>query len=363
MVGVPDRLTTLNRHSGHGRVWTEVLDRLSRMTDLVVGTDKTADVWLDNGHDPDPEVPGPIVACAYEVSWGTPELDAEFPPDSLRLLSNATAQAMARATHVVTGARASKKQQILDYYGLSPRPGPRVPIWRRSGALPSSSGSQGARRSFENARAMIVRILPSRPPSVRERTSRRCARRSAGVADRGFPHVLVIVASDPPGNFDREQLRRQALAELPGHPGRILQFADPSDEELASLIAGATAACQPSRFEGFGLPTLEAMASGVPVIVSNRAAPPEVVGRAGWVVEPTTDGVEQALLEIVENPTRAHRIGAHARRRCRVLHLGSHCNRLAPCSPPCGPAITMTPRHALSGQGAVETAHRDRIVR
>ena len=45
------------------------------------------------------------------------------------------------------------------------------------------------------------------------------------------------------------------------------------------------------------------MASGVPVIVSNRAAPPEVVGRAGWVVEPTTDGVEQALLEIVENPT------------------------------------------------------------
>ena len=119
VVGVPDRLTTLNRHSGHGRVWTEVLDRLSRMTDLVVGTDKTADVWLDNGHDPDPEVPGPIVACAYEVSWGTPELDAEFPPDSLRLLSTATAQAMARATHVVTGARASKRQ-ILDYYGLSP---------------------------------------------------------------------------------------------------------------------------------------------------------------------------------------------------------------------------------------------------
>jgi hypothetical protein len=53
------------------------------MTDLVVGTDKNADVWLDNGHDPDPEIDGPVVACAYEVSWGTPELDAEFPPETL----------------------------------------------------------------------------------------------------------------------------------------------------------------------------------------------------------------------------------------------------------------------------------------
>jgi hypothetical protein len=59
VVGVPARLTTLSRHSGHGRVWGEVLDRLSRMTDLVVGTDGTADVWLDNGHDPDPEIAGP----------------------------------------------------------------------------------------------------------------------------------------------------------------------------------------------------------------------------------------------------------------------------------------------------------------
>ena len=135
------------------------------------------------------------------------------------------------------------------------------------------------------------------------------------MADRGYPHALVIVAADPPGDFDLDELRRQAFAELPGHPGRILRFADPSDQELAALVAGATAACQPSRFEGFGLPALEAMSSGVPVVVSNRAALPEVVGRTGWVVEPTAEGVEQALLEIVEDPARAQRMGAQARRR------------------------------------------------
>ena len=135
------------------------------------------------------------------------------------------------------------------------------------------------------------------------------------LADRGFPHRLVIVGSDPPGDFDVDELRRDAFAELPGHPGRILRFVEPTDEELAALVAGSTAVCQPSRFEGFGLPTLEAMASAVPVVVANRAALPEVVGRTGWVVEPTAEGVEGALLEIVEDPVRARRMGARARKR------------------------------------------------
>ena len=142
VVGVPARLTTLSRHSGHGRVWTEVLDRLSRMTDLVVGTDKTADVWLDNGHEPDPEIGGPVVACAYEVSWGTPELDAEFPPETLRKLSGATEQAMARATHVVTGAHTSKKQ-LIRLLRACTQSGPRVPVRRGPGAVPSSSRRRG----------------------------------------------------------------------------------------------------------------------------------------------------------------------------------------------------------------------------
>ena len=117
-MGIPARLTTLSPSFGHGRVWTEVLDRLSRMTDLVVGTDETADVWLDNGHEPDPEIGGPVVACAYEVSWGTPELDAEFPPETLRKLSEPRRKPW-RGPHVVTGAHTSK-EQLIAYFGLAP---------------------------------------------------------------------------------------------------------------------------------------------------------------------------------------------------------------------------------------------------
>jgi glycosyltransferase involved in cell wall biosynthesis len=57
-------------------------------------------------------------------------------------------------------------------------------------------------------------------------------------------------------------------------------------EDLPALYAGAECFVFPSRYEGFGLPVLEAMACGTPVIVSNRGALPEVVGQAGVLVDP-----------------------------------------------------------------------------
>jgi glycosyltransferase involved in cell wall biosynthesis len=58
------------------------------------------------------------------------------------------------------------------------------------------------------------------------------------------------------------------------------------DELLPSLYAGAQAVMVPSLYEGFGLPCLEAMASGVPVVASDRAALPETCGAAALLVDP-----------------------------------------------------------------------------
>jgi glycosyltransferase involved in cell wall biosynthesis len=81
---------------------------------------------------------------------------------------------------------------------------------------------------------------------------------------------------------------------------RIIIAGRVADEDMAALYSGATAFIYPSLYEGFGLPPLEAMQCGTPVITSNTSSLPEVVGNAGIMVDPRdTDGLCQAMLRLV----------------------------------------------------------------
>ena len=85
---------------------------------------------------------------------------------------------------------------------------------------------------------------------------------------------------------------------------RIIVTGYVADEDLAALYSGALAFVYPSFYEGFGLPPLEAMQCGVPVITSNTSSLPEVVGDAGIMVSPTdTDALCHSILEIYNNPS------------------------------------------------------------
>jgi glycosyltransferase involved in cell wall biosynthesis len=76
------------------------------------------------------------------------------------------------------------------------------------------------------------------------------------------------------------------------------------EEEKPLWYNAATCFCYPSLYEGFGLPPLEAMACGVPVIASDVSSLPEVVGDAGIVVPPTdTDALTDALHRVLADAT------------------------------------------------------------
>ena len=71
---------------------------------------------------------------------------------------------------------------------------------------------------------------------------------------------------------------------------------------MVGLFQGASVVAHPSRYEGFGLPPLEAMAAGVPVVASNAASLPEVIGDAGMLVAPDdvagwVSALERAMLD------------------------------------------------------------------
>ena len=74
------------------------------------------------------------------------------------------------------------------------------------------------------------------------------------------------------------------------------------EEELIKLYNGAEILVFPSLYEGFGLPPLEAMACGVPVITSNAASLPEIVGDAGIQVDPRSpEELCQTIIEVLTN--------------------------------------------------------------
>jgi glycosyltransferase involved in cell wall biosynthesis len=82
------------------------------------------------------------------------------------------------------------------------------------------------------------------------------------------------------------------------------------DPELADLYAAASCLLFPSRYEGFGLPCLEAMACGCPVAAFRNSSVPEVVGDAGILVpDGDADALGRAAAVLSQDPERARRSG------------------------------------------------------
>ncbi len=94
-----------------------------------------------------------------------------------------------------------------------------------------------------------------------------------------------------------------------GYPESVLELAPLPDADLIRFYAAATAVLVPSRYEGFGLPALEAMACGAPVIAADSGALPEVVGSAGLLVSPDDPSAwKDACLRLQREPSLRERL-------------------------------------------------------
>lgn len=89
-------------------------------------------------------------------------------------------------------------------------------------------------------------------------------------------------------------------------------------QELPYLLTGSLAFILPSLYEGFGIPVLEAMATGTPVLVSNVSSLPEVVGKAGLMFDPrSSTQIEQAIRTIVSDSNLRQKYSKLALKRAK----------------------------------------------
>lgn len=125
--------------------------------------------------------------------------------------------------------------------------------------------------------------------------------RSFALHAKDFPDTHLVLAGAPGNAYDEviSEIQKNNLTE------RIHVLSWVPQEHIVLLMAGALAYVFPSRYEGFGIPILEAMASGTPVITSDRGACAEVAGGAALLVDPEdVSAITKAMKEVIDNLCR-----------------------------------------------------------
>ena len=126
----------------------------------------------------------------------------------------------------------------------------------------------------------------------------------AALRRRGVWGDTELVVVGAPGWGPDPVHRVQTL----GLEGAVRFVGPVADAELPALYGGALAFAFPSLWEGFGLPALEAMAAGAPVVASNRGALPEVTGGAALLVDPSPGPLADALGRLLADPLLRERL-------------------------------------------------------
>lgn len=268
------------------RVWHRA--RVPLPVELITGR-------VDLFHSPDftlpPTLPGvPTVLTVHDLSFVR---DPDSADEHLRAyLNRVVPRSVRRASHILADSKATRRDLIslwdappekvtVLYCGVEPR--------FRPVADPVELVALRARYNLGDG-PYILTVSTIQP----RKNYQRLVQAFAPLAARN-PRLSLIIAGGKGWNYEEilTEPERQGLGDRVRFPGFI------PDDDLPGLLSGAELFVYPSLYEGFGLPILEAMACGTPVIASDRSSLPEVTGDAGLQVDPLDVAALTAAMERV----------------------------------------------------------------
>lgn len=254
-----------------------------------------------------PRVPDrPLVLTVHDVlPFRYPELFPRVVVAHSRLVWR---RAIARAQRIITGS-SHTRDELVELLGASPERVAVTPygVSERFQPLDVDRAWLGERFGLAGRFVLAVGTLEPRKNLV---TTVRAFR---VVSERVDDCQLAIVGGRGWRNDEFE-------AELGVASEHVRVLGRVGDEELVKLYAAADCFVYPSLYEGYGLPVLEAMAAGTPVVTSNTTSLPEVVGDAGLLVPPRDVGaVAAAVTTLLTDAEAAAALSRRGLERARGL--------------------------------------------
>ena len=198
--------------------------------------------------------------------------------------------------------------EVVAELGASPE---RVRALPNGGPDPGPPGDPSTGRALAGADRYVLTLATIEPRKDHPALVEAFAALDGPLAD-----VRLVLAG--PDGWGAEALA-EALARSPV-ADRVTRLGWVDDAARADLLAGASVLAYPSRYEGFGLPPLEAMAAGVPVVTTAVGAVPEVVGDAAVLVPAgAVDALAEGLRGVLLDEGRADELRRRGRERVRAF--------------------------------------------
>lgn len=258
--------------------------------------------------------PCPAVTTVHDISF---KLHPEWFRPKDRILLNASVPiSMRHAARVITDSESSRRD-ILAAYRLPEERVEAIPLGLSTGFgsdnIPQVHSPADVLARYGIASPYVLAVGVMQP---RKNLAMLCRAFGRAMRTSGLGHALVI-AGKAGWATDADSLR--ALAREAGGDSAANALVFPGyidDADLPAVYAAADLFAYPSLYEGFGLPPLEAMSCGTPVLVSDAPALPEVVGSAARIVAATdTDAWSAAITEMLTDDTLRQRYRAAGPRR------------------------------------------------